>query len=301
MSIATARMRRGRRRTWLSGGSGETVDSNNPAFSDWRGSPVSIAATWSDASAADQQNLWKFDSGQLYETWHGSLDLTVGAIYPNVGESWAQAAVGAYEARWTTCLQNAKNGWTKQSRGTLYIRFAHEWNGNWFPWSVTASDIPSFITAWRRFRALQLAIFPAAKLVFCTNANTSGQSYDWRTAWPGDQYVDIYSTDYYSNHWLYNPNYDSYGAPGQLVSHRQFAADHGKSFVISEWGNDSNYGDRPDYIEAMYQFFRAHGGTQHGELLYEIVFNVNSLNNNQFSIYPVAKAPNASAQYQLRF
>lgn len=295
------RNRRSSRRTWLSGASGETIDNASTSFETWRGTPVRIGGTWADASADDQQNLWKFDSGQSYETWPWSFDLAVGAIYKPAGETWAAAATGAYDARWTTCLQNARSGWMKRPRGTMYLRFAHEWNGNWFAWSVTASDIPDFITAWRRFYGLQRSIFPEAKLVFCTNANTSGQDYDWRTAWPGDNYVDIYSTDYYSNHWLYNPAYDSYSAPGQLEQHRQFSQIHNVPFAISEWGNDTNYGDHPDYIETMSQFFRAHGGTGSGNLLYEVLFNVNSLDNNRFSIYPIAKAPNASEVYRQRF
>lgn len=299
--MRTRRHQQSRRRVWISGASGESVDNAVTLFEQWRGSPVHIAGTWADATADDQLNLWKFGSGQSYESWPWSLDLAIGAIYKTNGESWSAAANGLYDARWSASLQNARSGWMARPRGTLYVRFSHEWNGDWFPWSVSSDEISDFVIAWQKFYQLQRAIFPEAKLVFCTNANTSGQDYDWRTAWPGDEYVDIYSTDYYSNHWMFNSDFDIHGAPSQLDTHRQFAADHHVPFAISEWGNDTNFGDQPNYIESIDLFCRRYGGTNAGELMYEVLFNVNSLDNNRFSIYPVTKAPLSSEVYRKRF
>ena len=128
----------------------------------------------------------------------------------------------------------------QQQRGTLYIRFAHEMNGDWFPWAVRPADIGNFKAAWVRFFNLKRSIFPGAELVFGTNTNTSGSNmdYDWRTISPGDQYVDVYSVDWYSDRCASNFTVDGYGAPTGLLQHQQFAEQHGKPIGISEWGNN---------------------------------------------------------------
>lgn len=177
--------------TWLSGAS--CVGAADGTFAAWRGTPATFATTWSDNSYDNAVNAYQFWSGFDFENWDKSADWACGAIWS--GDSWAGAASGSMDAKWTAILDNIKNRWTAKPRGTCYIRFAHEMNGSWFPWSVNAANINNFKAAWIRFRNLQTSIFPAAKMVFGTNGNTSGQSYDWRLLWPGDQYVDVYSTD----------------------------------------------------------------------------------------------------------
>jgi len=286
--------------SWLSGGSGDEV--TDGTFGAWRGTPARVATTWSDISPAAQVNLWQFDVGNAFANWTGSVDLAVGAIFS--GESWAAAASGAYDARWSQTLSHAKAIWTSKQRGTLYIRFAHEMNGDWYPWAVHPADIGNFKAAWVRFFNLKQSIFPSAKLVFGTNGNTAGSNmgYDWRTIWPGDPYVDVYSVDWYSNHWIGNPTVDGYGAPMGLLQHQQFAQQHGKPMGISEWGNNSQVGDQPNYIQYMHDFFVTHGGSGAGQVLYESLFNVHQ-NSNQFGLFPetATLAPNAAAKYRSLF
>ena len=241
------------------------------------------------------------------------MDWACGAIWSADGDTWAGAASGAMDAKWTNVLTNIKNRWTAKSRGTCYIRFAHEMNGNWFDWSVGSGDIGNFKAAWIRFRNLQQSIFPAARLVFGTNGNTSGQSYDWRTLWPGDQYVDVYATDWYAGHYkisVVNGNnpYDGFGGPQGLYAHRQFADDHGKPFGISEWGVDHLYGtgDDPNYIQYVHDFGAAYGGTGAGNLLYEAYFNLSQGYSNDFQLFYPGQGdsstnPDAALRYRQIF
>lgn len=285
---------------WMSGASGSGIATG--AFAGWRGTQVPIASTWSDTNWTAASNSWQFDPGAEYGNWTGSIDWSPGATW---GASWSSAAAGELDAKWTAMLQTVKRKWTSKPRGTFYIRFAHEMNGYWFQHSVKANEIESFKAAWQRFHRIKQSVFPEAKLVFNTNANTNtggGQFYDWRKLWPGDAYVDVYSTDFYSNH-MSLPATDSAGAPQQLEQHRQFAQAHGKPFAVSEWGNNIDSGDKPAYIQMMYDFFKANGGTGAGKVLYECYFNVTFSPRNQFGLYPTngTLAPQAAAKYQQLF
>lgn len=285
-------------RAWLSGGSGAGM--GDGSFGAWRGSPTPIATTWSDTDFDNASHAYQFYPGQDYQNWTGSIDWSPGALW---GASWSTAASGALDDKWIAMMKNARSTWTSKSRGTFYIRFAHEMNGNWFQHSVRASEINDFKTAWQRMARIKQTYFPEAKLVFNTNANTvQSPYYDWRQLWPGDAYVDVYATDFYSQHWKF-PMFDGTGAPLQLEAHRQFAAAHGKPFAVPEWGiNMESGGDQPAYIQFMYDFFSRNGGTGGGKLLYECYFNY-LYANNQYSLFPSnrTRAPQSAALYQKLF
>lgn len=76
--------------------------------------------------------------------------------------------------------------------GTVYLRYAHEMNGYWYPWST---DPRAYVSAWRRM----VRIFAAAgadnvRFVWSPNPNLYEGEHDWRAGvvryWPGAQYVD---------------------------------------------------------------------------------------------------------------
>lgn len=122
-------------------------------------------------------------------------------------------------------LTDLSSLWSAQPRGTLYLRFAHEWNGSWSPWTVRPDEIADFITAWRRFSAIKAAVMPQAGSARA-NGDTSGFTYDWREGWPGDDAVDVYATDWYSDLLTGSVGVDAAGGPVGLEAHCQFAADH---------------------------------------------------------------------------
>ena len=286
--------------TWWSGASGEGVADGQ--FATWRGTAVGIAGTWADTSGGDQVALYQLASGGEYADWSGSLDIAVGAIFADQGESWSAAADGAYDARWATMLEKLQAKWSERPRGTLYIRFAHEWNGSWSPWAVAESELGDFITAWRRFHSWVNRLVPGAKLVFCTNGDTNGFDYDWRRGWPGDEYVDVYATDWYSE-LVMRDEVDAFGGPVGLEQHRQFAARHGKSFALPEWGNRySASGDAVAFVEFVHAFATSNGGRDAGQLVYDIYFNVR-LSPNDFAIFPRVDslAPSLSDAYRRLF
>ncbi len=285
--------------SWTSGASGTGVSSGE--FGVWRGSPASVAGTWADDNTS-QVELWTLQPGAELGAWDGALDVAVGAI--GDGETWADAAAGAYDERWAASLQEMAR--LREGRaGTTYVRFAHEMNGNWYSWSVTPESTADFITAWQRYRALQQQYFPAARLVFAPNDDSAGDV-DWRTMFPGSQHVDVVSMSFFNHDvdsaevdgfWERALSRDSTGAPAGIQGFADFARGVGLPFAVSEWGPHAAFGDGRTYTEQMYQWFRANAGTGPGQLLYEVLFNVER-DGNPFSVFPATNVPAAAEAYR---
>jgi hypothetical protein len=224
--------------------------------------------------------LWQLRLGGEFAAWAGDLDIAVGAI--GEGESWRSAARGDFDARWRASLEMLRLLWLGH-QGQLYIRFAHEMNGNWYPWAVTRDDLHDFRLAWRRYRALQREIFPSAKLVFCVNRESVGLGLDWRKLFPGRRYVDVLGVDYYNQFphvataadWQDSlTERDSWGGPKGLRLHLRFARLKRLPFAVPEWSENASMGDSAAFISGMYRFFERHGGKGPGRVTYEILFNV---------------------------
>jgi hypothetical protein len=92
---------------------------------------------------------------------------------------------------------------------TIIIRYMHEFEGDWYPWSITynGNDPNNYISAFRKvvnlFRARGAT---KVKWMWCLNSDYAPyESYNWDVlAYPGDSYVDIVATDIYNNHFPVN-------------------------------------------------------------------------------------------------
>ncbi|PRY16021.1 malectin domain-containing carbohydrate-binding protein [Kineococcus rhizosphaerae] len=286
--------------TWKSGMSG--VGATSGQAGSWRGQALQVSSTWADNPTA-AANFWQLDKGAEFGSWNQDLDIAVGAL--GSGESWSNAAKGAYDARWAASLTTLKAKWGNRS-GTPYIRFAHEMNGNWYAWSVNKSNSADFIAGWKRYRALQQQIFPASKLVFSVNRESVGNGMDWRQTFPGAQYVDAMGVDYYNQYpyagtaAVFNSSIqetDGYGAPKGLATHLAYAKSVGLPLVVSEWAGHAENGDSPAFIQGMHDFFQANAGNAPGKVAYEVYFNVD-IDNHRWLITDGTKMPNSAAKYR---
>jgi hypothetical protein len=76
--------------------------------------------------------------------------------------------------------------------GTVYLRYAHEMNGTWYPWS---RDPRAYALAWRRIVRLFRAVGAAnVRFVWSVNPNQYEGKGPWlkhlRLYWPGKNWVD---------------------------------------------------------------------------------------------------------------
>src|SRR4051794_23357263 len=81
-------------------------------------------------------------------------------------------------------------------QGTVYLRYAHEMNGYWYPWS---RDPRAYRWAWRRIvRLFALAGARNVRFVWSVNANLYQRPAAWRATlrryWPGRRNVDLVAT-----------------------------------------------------------------------------------------------------------
>ncbi|MFZ0159841.1 MAG: glycosyl hydrolase, partial [Kineosporiaceae bacterium] len=240
--------------------------------------------------------------------WDGAVSVAVGALV--AGETWAQAADGAFVARWTDAVRTLAAA--RAGKGPTFIQIAHEMNGDWMAWSVTSSTLEAFRAGWRRYAAIIRAEFPAARLVFTANAGTASDI-GIPAMWPGDDVVDVYGVDLYTgwapldsradweDHFLDTELGDS---PRGLGAHQAFAQAHGKPLAFPEWGlraDDPSGSNHPDFITNMHTFMSTHaaapGVDPAGRVIYDVYFNVEHDGDPRWRIDNTAANPRSAAAY----
>jgi hypothetical protein len=243
---------------WISG-----VTSTTPeAFGTWRRSPVAILGMFADESVAAQREVYQFVHGSL----NCDVDLAVGGP---IGSSWAQAAAGSQTALWREIAAVLRDNWHYR---TVYLRYAHEANGTWMPWSVAPSEVAAFKTTFRMFATTMRKELAGrdVKIVFAPNFGT------WRytpsAMWPGRDVVDVIGMSMYE--WtLYDTpaKWRKFAASSiGPVYWSKFARTVGRPMAFSEWGGRSPY-----FIRAMNAWMRANAGRAAGRLLYDVYLNAN--------------------------
>lgn len=107
-----------------------------------------------------------------------------------------QYSLGAIASgRWDRELRNLGNI-IRTHRGIVYLRFAHEMNGWWYPWAESVNDNRpgEFVRAWRHVYDLYKRNgYANVRWVWSPNALTysSKGTSNLASLYPGDRYVDI--------------------------------------------------------------------------------------------------------------
>ena len=290
---------------WYAGSSGDPVTGSD-----------AIRGTWSDTEDAVQRSL---SSLQALQGWDGAVDIAVGGTVLGSGESYAQAAAGAFDDRWRSAaaaLAAARGG----ASGPTFVRPWHEFNGDWYPeWQVNAATVSDYQAAFARYAAILRAAMPHVVIVWSPNDGTH-QDYPVVDMYPGDDVVDVIGVDSYD--WT-RPDWDatqvaaylhrgSAADPSGLESWRQFALEHGKPLALPEWGlcpRDECGRDHPAYITAMHTWLTDHANTTTwplgghipgeaaGTVLYSVYFNTVHDGDAGFTL---PANPNAAAAFAAR-
>ncbi len=94
----------------------------------------------------------------------------------------------------------------------IFLRFAHEPNGWWYPWapSYLADDSVSndtYVVGWRNFANMMHSNAPNVAMVWAPNqGNGGGEQPYYGHTYPGDQYVDWVGLSLYNGAWYGNGN-----------------------------------------------------------------------------------------------
>jgi beta-mannanase len=184
-----------------------------------------------------------------WEPW----DPSAGTRQPQY--SLARIASGGHDAylhRWARQIRNY--------RGTVRLRFAHEMNGNWYPWSeqVNGNATGSFVAAWRHVRNLFAADgVRNVTWIWSPNVPYTGSTHLSRL-YPGDRYVDAVALDGYNWStllpWTTRQTFWETFGPGV----RQVRALTTRPLFIGEVASTEIGGGKADWVQDMFATLAAH-------------------------------------------
>ncbi len=178
-----------------------------------------------------------------WEPWHFS---DPGAV------KMAGIAAGKYDKYIDTFAASARS-----FGGEISLRFAHEMNGNWYPWCISnnGQNPKIYLAAYRRvhdrFRAAGAS---NVRWVWCFNAESVPEA-AWNDpfkAYPGDDYVDAIGIDGYNfGDTLPHSRWQSFEEVFGRAYARALQSHPGKPIYISETGCSSTGGDKVAWLRQM--------------------------------------------------
>jgi hypothetical protein len=208
------------------------------AFSDFTAAPpISGLTTVRDAGADPVVTWepWRYLGGDNYD-WSA---FTMASIISGAHDD--------YLYRWADELA----AWGS----TVYLRFAHEPNGTWYPWSPAGgTSRQTYIEAWRHVRG----IFTSKNVqnvqwIWAPNIAGNGAALaDW---YPGDEFVDVVGIDGYN--WGTSIAGGTWTSPDDLFGPsldqiRDFAPD--KPILVTEVGSAEQGGSKPEWIGDLVEY-----------------------------------------------
>jgi len=177
----------------------------------------------------------------------------------------AQGATGAYDGYFTTLAHTL----VSYGDANAILRLGWEFNGNWYTWAVdNGTEAADYAAYFDHIVTAMRAVSPQFKFVWNTS-DATGSAADIDAAYPGDAYVDYIGVDAYDEYCGSNPSSQGewnnlLNGVGGLNWAASFAAAHGKSVAVPEWGLASGdnsgcigLGDDPNYVNQMASWLAA--------------------------------------------
>jgi beta-mannanase len=136
----------------------------------------------------------------------------------------------------------------------VFLRFAHEMNGNWYPWSGTKIGKDKFMATYRYVKdAFDKIEISNVRWVFSINWEDIPQKNNhFSQYYPGDDYVDFIGIDGYN--WGNTKSWSRWISFGEIFETRynEVVNNFEKPVLISEFSSTSSGGDKTVWIkEAM--------------------------------------------------
>jgi len=179
----------------------------------------------------------------------GAVPLITWEPWLSINNTLEAIGNGSCDAYVTKFAQDAKN-WGK----LVYLRFAHEMNGNWYPWdgyhNGGSAGAAKYITAWRHIHSIFDSTGASnVRWVWSIN-NTSVPGDSWNLAsnyYPGDAYVDWIGMDGYNwggGSWqsfdaVFGASYASLSAFGKPLMIAEFACAEDGVYSKADWITDA--------------------------------------------------------------
>lgn len=168
----------------------------------------------------------------------------------------------------------------KNSNGQILIRFAHEANGDWYPWCGMKIGKEKYVSLYRYVKdRFDAAGVKDVKWVFSVNwEDIPKEGNSFISYYPGDQYVDFIGIDGYN--WGNIKSWSKWRSFKEIFEDRLNAI--GKVFdkpiIISEFGSTSNGGNKTLWIKEALLYIRTRK-----DIRAFVLFNVNKETDWGFS------------------
>lgn len=180
-------------------------------------------------------------------TWGGGIDQPAYSL-----DRITAGDFDAYLREWGTALGR----WGQP----VYLRFAHEMNGNWYPWAegVNGNNSGDFIAAYRHVHDV-VESTGATNISWVWNPNVPyWGSTPLDQLYPGGGYVDVVALDGYN--WGTSQSWSSWQEPEALFGEgiaqlRRLAP--GKPIIIAETASSEVGGSKPRWIENLFSYVSA--------------------------------------------
>lgn len=249
------------------GATGDTTELRD--METWQGKEHAVVGLYTNWEPAEADHLF---NEQLPATWaEGSVPMV--SWMPWIGNDTsvdydAQIAGGArdpYIVDWATRMKSFLAGpdgaYGNADDRRVFVRFAHEANGNWYPYSPAWNGSPaaSYVSMWRHVHDVVAAQGLDADHLGWVWSVTNDDAYPGPSAeqlYPGDAYVDWIGIDGYNWGNLHEP-VESWETPDQVFGPMtaRLRALTSKPLSINEVGATTSGRDVPDKAAWITQYF----------------------------------------------
>lgn len=141
----------------------------------------------------------------------------------------------------------------KRINRPIFLRFAHEMNGDWYPWSASKIGSERYIAIYRHTKDVFDKVGTSnVKWIFSVNWEDIPKENNFINCYPGDEYVDFIGIDGYN--WGSTKLWSRWLSFKEIFQKRYYeiAANFKKPIIINEFSTTSSGGDKAVWIrEAM--------------------------------------------------
>lgn len=136
----------------------------------------------------------------------------------------------------------------------VFLRFAHEMNGDWYPWAGAKIGPEKYQDLFRYVRKIfHEAGAGNVRWIFSINTENVPSENAYRACYPGDRFVDYVGLDGYN--WGISQKWSRWRDFGNLFSgvYQDVVSGYRKPVIISEFSSTSSGGDKAGWIERALQ------------------------------------------------
>ncbi|MDD5614000.1 MAG: glycosyl hydrolase [Candidatus Omnitrophica bacterium] len=140
----------------------------------------------------------------------------------------------------------------------VYIRFAHEANGNWYPWSGEKIGSQNYVSLCRHIKdVFDDTGTSNVKWVFSVNNEDVPAKNNFMDLYPGNDYVDYIGIDGYN--WGNTKDWSNWLSFKEIFLSRcrQIRRFLNKPIIITEFGSTSSGGDKSEWIKEALKTIRS--------------------------------------------